>query len=57
MEKPPLGVMPEKLHLQCRLLNILDAIDRYEAAEKIVPVEWKDEVIVILNRMYKRGDL
>ena len=57
MEKPPLGIMPEKLHLQCRLLDILDAIGRYEAAEKIVPVEWKDEVIVILNRMYKRGDL
>ena len=57
MEKPPLGLMPEKLHLQSRLLDILDVVGRYEAVGKIVPVEWKDEVIVILERMRKKGDL
>ena len=39
-EKPPLDLMPRKLWNEQRMRDIFDAMERYAAANKPVPLEW-----------------
>jgi len=50
-EKPPLGIKPEKLVLEQRLKDIMDAIRRYENVDRKVPEEWRDEGKLLLHRL------
>ncbi|WP_319764477.1 hypothetical protein [Maridesulfovibrio sp.] len=43
--KPPLGIMPRKLHDESRLKALYLAAARYNQAEKTVPAEWADEML------------
>lgn len=45
--RPPLGIMPEYIWKQRRMEEVHDAIWRYNAQEKTVPQEWKDEYSTI----------
>lgn len=42
--KNPIGLMPRWRWRELRMLEIQAAIDRYEAAEKEIPQEWRDEL-------------
>jgi len=44
MERPPLGLIPENLHREARVFEILKAIERYTIAGVEVPAEWFDEL-------------
>jgi len=39
-EKPPIGLMPEKIHNEKRAIEIMEAITRYQNANLKVPEEW-----------------
>ena len=43
-QKPPLGLVPQKIHRQQRALEIVWAIERYIKADKLVPKEWIREL-------------
>lgn len=43
-EKPPIGLIPEKIHNEKRALKIMEAIIRYRNANKEVPEEWFNEL-------------
>ena len=49
-EKPPLGVMRQKVHDEIREGELGAAIIRYVEAEKEVPIEWVDEYNEIIER-------
>jgi len=42
--KPPLGLMPKRRWIELRLVDVNEAIARYEAAKLPVPREWIGEV-------------
>ncbi len=42
-KKPPLGLMPKKLHDSSRMLEIMNAVIRYFRDCKSVPIEWIEE--------------
>ena len=50
--KPPLGLMPVKLHRELRMLNILSAMTRYISVSKKIPLEWINELDAINERIY-----
>lgn len=41
--KPPLGIMPLKLHNELRLDELNKAIGRYQSVGKAIPKEWEEE--------------
>ena len=43
-EKPPIGLMPRKLHEEQRMADIASAIIRRVAAGKTVRIQWIDEL-------------
>jgi len=42
-EKPPLGIIPKYIWQSQRVNAIWDAIDRYRAVNKEIPIEWIEE--------------
>ena len=50
--KPPLGLVPRRLHDSRRVGEILEALSRYNEAGKPVPQEWLDE----LNEKIKKEE-
>lgn len=42
-KKPPLGLMSKTFWEERRILNIIEAIDRYIGAGKSIPRDWVDE--------------
>ena len=53
MEKPPLGIMPRKMHDSIRAKNLLDAMLRYSKANMCIPIEWLEE----FKQLDSNGDL
>jgi hypothetical protein len=49
--KPPLGLVPRKLHLESRRNDIIAAIYRYNMANKQLPIDWTDELSDILIKI------
>ena len=49
LEKPPLGLIPKYVHDQERAVEIFDAMYRYSAHDKPIPIEW----IVELQDLYQ----
>ena len=49
-EKPPLGVMPQKIHDEQRNKILSAGISRYLKAGKEIPIEWVDEFNEIITR-------
>jgi len=41
--KPPLGLMPRRIHEEQRISDIAGAINRYLQAGRAVPMEWIEE--------------
>ncbi len=39
-KRPPLGLMPKNIHDTKRVLDILDAMERYASAGMPAPVAW-----------------
>lgn len=48
-KKPPLGLMPEYVWKEKRVLEILEAIDRYFREEMKIPKQWYDELGRLIN--------
>lgn len=46
-EKPPLGLMPEKIWNTKRRIDIIEAMNRYAEAEKKIPDEWIAELLFL----------
>lgn len=42
--KPPLGLIPHRVWVQRRILDILQAMSRYLEADQKIPQEWIDEL-------------
>ena len=53
-KRPPLGLMPQSIHEGKRIHQITQAMCRYSAEYKQIPIEWIIEV-AFLNRKIK-GD-
>jgi len=51
MKKPPIGLMPRKLHLEQRLSDLCAAISRYFSSGKKIPVEWLNELNDIIDEV------
>jgi hypothetical protein len=51
-QKPPIGVMPRKLHAENRMLDILLAITRYIKVGRQFPGEWIDELNDLNRKEY-----
>ena len=49
-EKPPLGIMPQKVHDDQRREDLGASISRRIAAEIEIPIEWVDEYNEIIER-------
>ena len=43
-EKPPLGIMPKDVHNKKRVLEILEAMRRYNEVNKTIPKCWFHEL-------------
>jgi hypothetical protein len=47
-EKPPIGLIPEELYSEItnrkRVFDIIEAIERYSVAKKVIPLEWATEL-------------
>ncbi len=56
IRKPPLGLRPRWNHEGCRLLEILDAMERYNEAEVNWPEEWNLELRSLINSPYVRRE-
>jgi ribosomal protein S27E len=41
--KPPLGIMPRRIHDSIRARELVNAIERYIDACKEIPIEWVEE--------------
>ena len=56
--RPPIGLMPRWRWMELRLKEVEGAIARYEAANKAVPEEWRNEVyglpLEIAEEFYER---
>ena len=52
MKKPPLGVMPRRIHDEKRRQELAGAIIRYMMdGEMVVPTEWVEEYNELTRRM------
>ncbi len=43
LKKPPLGIIPKKIHDEKRFKELCAAIKRYQVANLPIPAEWWDE--------------
>jgi len=50
VDKPPIGIVPEKYWIEARFGELSEACNRFMQADKPIPSEWKDEMI----RHYRR---
>ena len=48
-KKPPIGLMPKEIHDWKRLVEIVNAIERYTEAELPVNIEWVIEMKQLLK--------
>lgn len=48
-EKPPIGIVPHFIWVDKRILEILEAFERYSNAGKAVPVEWVTELRKLID--------
>lgn len=53
LKKPPLGLMPRKIFLRDRMLQIVGAIERYRESDLNIPWEWLDELCEISRDLLK----
>lgn len=44
VSKPPLGLMPKFIHDKKRIIEILDAMERYSYQRFPIPIEWIEEL-------------
>ena len=42
-QKPPLGLVPKRIRQEHRFTEVCEAIERYYAASKKIPLEWVEE--------------
>ena len=47
-EKPPVGILPRKLHVQSRVNDIISAMNRYNLAGKSIPNNWFEELYELI---------
>lgn len=52
-EMPPLGLRPKYIVDSLRIREILEALDRYNRADTIAPIEWIDELHDICSSQQK----
>lgn len=48
--KPPLGLVPREVHELERIKDIVDAIERYTAANMLIPKRWVEELKELLAK-------
>ena len=56
--KPPMGIIPRKIHRQLRIEDLKGAINRYTLQTKLIPFEWVEEyneLIEEIDLINKRG--
>ena len=56
-ERPPLGLIPHRIWVCKRIVEILDALKRYGEEKKPAPVEWTDELWSLVDEMLGGGIL
>jgi len=59
-ERPPLGLIPCKIYSEhtnySRINDIVDAMYRYAAADKVCPQDWVTELSELVREMHKRDE-
>lgn len=53
--KPPLGIVPHCIWVDKRIVEILDAVERYSIVGKVVPVEWVEELWKLIDERLGGG--
>lgn len=56
-KKPPLGVKPRIIHNHHRMVEIMQAMLRFNTEDKAIPVEWIDELMDLENYQYSNAGL
>jgi hypothetical protein len=51
--KPPLGLVPKKIWMQTRVVEILEATNRYIQDNREIPIEWIEEYNEIIKTIKK----
>lgn len=46
---PPLGLTPKLIHNKKRVLEILDAMERYSEQRFPIPIEWVEELKELID--------
>lgn len=54
--KPPLGIVPRRIFDRDRLTDLIKVVDRYNEAQKDIPLEWVMEMMEIINRLNESDD-
>lgn len=49
--KPPIGLVPRIIGERNRLIDVINAINRYQDAHLSVPYEWYDEYAYLTKRI------
>ena len=53
-DKPPIGIMPERLWKEERVWDLMECIARHRGLEDI-PVDWYNELRNLLNEFWRRN--
>lgn len=51
MDKPPLGIIPHKLWVEKRVIDIIHAASRFKSAGLPIPQEWQDEYLELIKEL------
>lgn len=51
MKKPPLGIIPHRLWIEQRVIEIVNAATRYRDAGFPIPKEWHDEYMELIKEL------
>lgn len=54
--KPPIGLRPKMIVVSSRVQEIHEAMTRYIDANYLIPKEWLEEYMMILDTHYKDGE-
>lgn len=53
VKRPPIGLIPKYIWISQRIMNINNAINRYNEVQKEVPIEWYLEKAELLMEHYE----
>lgn len=51
-KKPPIGIVPRRIHDDERKIAIFEAMKRYSLSDVVIPTEWIDELMELCMKRF-----